>query len=130
MSGRLLYLADRDIAALALAPEEARAALEDALRLPPGDAVSVPKSNLAIRPGDFFQAMPAASRLLGLALVKWLGVKPRPPAGLPNVSALMALSDIASAAPVAVLAANRLTALRTAAMTAIAARRLARADCP
>jgi ornithine cyclodeaminase/alanine dehydrogenase len=124
----VLYLSDRDMARLALAPEDARAAIEEALRFAPGDVFAVPKLNLPIRDGDFFQAMPAAARALGLALVKWTGVIAAPGPGLPNVSALVALSDIARGVPVAVLAANRITALRTAAMTAVAARRLARTD--
>jgi ornithine cyclodeaminase/alanine dehydrogenase-like protein (mu-crystallin family) len=124
----LLYLADRDIARLDLQPEQARAAIEDALGFAPGDVLVAPKLTLPIRAGDFFQAMPAASRALGLALVKWIGVMAHPGPGLPKVSALIALSDLAGGYPVAVLAANRITALRTAAMTAIAALRLARAD--
>jgi ornithine cyclodeaminase/alanine dehydrogenase len=123
-----LYLSDGDVARLALAPEEARAAIEAALRFAPDEIFTVPKLNLPIRDGDFFQAMPAAARALGLALVKWTGVIASPGPGLPNVSALVTLSDIARGNPVAVLAANRITALRTAAMSAIAARHLARAD--
>lgn len=125
---RLLHLSDRDFAQLALAPEEVRAAIEEALRCAPTDVFTVPKLTLPIRDGDFFQAMPAASRALGLALVKWTGVIAAPGPGLPNVNALVALSDIARGYPVAVIAGNRITALRTAAMSAIAARRLARAD--
>lgn len=125
----LLYLSDRDIARLNLEPEEARAAIDKALRFAPGEVFIVPKLNLPIRAGDFFQAMPAAARALGLALVKWNGVVAhRGGQGLPNVNALIALNDIAGGQPVAVLAGNRITALRTAAMTAIAARRLACAD--
>lgn len=125
----LLYLSDRDISRLDLEPEEARAAIEEVLGFAPGDVFAVPKLNLPIRAGDFFQAMPAAARALGFALVKWNGVVAnRGGRGLPNVNALIALSDIAGGQPVAVLAGNRITALRTAAMTAIAARRLARGD--
>jgi ornithine cyclodeaminase/alanine dehydrogenase len=124
----LLYLSDRNLVQLALAPEEARAVVEQALRLPSGDVFTVPKLNLPIRDGDFFQAMPAAARALGLALVKWTGVIAAPGPALPNVSALVTLSDLARGYSVAVLAANRITTLRTAAMSAIAARRLARAD--
>lgn len=123
-----LYLSDRDLAKLALAPEEARTAIEETLRFPPGDVFTVPKLNLPISDADFFQAMPAASRALGLALVKWTGVIAAPGPGLSSVSALVALSDFSRGVPVAVIAANRITALRTAAMSAIAAQRLARAD--
>ena len=125
----ILYLSDRDSARLDLEPEAARAAIEDALGFAPDGVFTVPKLNLPIRAGDFFQAMPAAARALGLALVKWNGVvAQRAGQGLPNVNALIALSDIAGGQPLAVLAGNRITAMRTAAMTAIAARRLARAD--
>jgi ornithine cyclodeaminase/alanine dehydrogenase len=124
----LLYLSDRDLARLALTPEQARGAIAEALRFPPDEVFTVPKLNLPICDGDFFQAMPAAARALGLALVKWTGVAASPAPGLPNVSALIAISDIASGHPLAVLSANRITALRTAAMSAIAARHLARAD--
>jgi ornithine cyclodeaminase/alanine dehydrogenase len=124
----LLYLSERDLAQLDLAPEEARAAIEIALNLPSREVVTVPKLNLPIRAGDFFQAMPAAAKSLGLALVKWTGVIAAPGPGLPNVSALVALNDIERGIPVAVLWANRITAVRTAALTAVAARRLARPD--
>ncbi len=125
----LLYLSDRDIAGLRVGPEAARAAIEEALAFAPGEVFTAPKLNLPLRAGDFFQAMPAAARALGLALVKWTGVVAhRGGGGLPNVNAIIALSDIAHGQPVAVLAGNRITALRTAAMTAIAARRLARAE--
>jgi alanine dehydrogenase len=125
----LLYVSDRDLARLGIGPEEARAAIEAALGFAPGDVFTVPKLNLPIRPGDFFQAMPAAARQLGLALVKWTGVVARRGGSdLPNVNGLIALSDMATGQPVAVLAGNRITALRTAAMTAIAALRLARPD--
>jgi ornithine cyclodeaminase/alanine dehydrogenase-like protein (mu-crystallin family) len=124
----LLYLSDRDLARLNIVPEEARAAIEIALNFLPREVFTVPKLNLPIRAGDFFQAMPAAAKSLGLALVKWTGVIAAPGPGLPNVSAVVALSDIERGMPVAVLAANRITAVRTAALTAIAARRLARPD--
>ncbi len=125
----LLYLADRDIARLDVKPDAARSAIEDALRLAPGDLVAVPKLHLRLGNGDSFQAMPAAARSLGLALVKWTGVvAERGDPGLPNVNALIALNDIAGGQPVAVMGGNGITALRTAAMSAIAAQRLARAD--
>jgi len=123
----ILHLSARDIDALALSPREALEALESALRDP--DVYAVPKVPLPIAPGQFFQAMPVASRLLGLAAVKWVAVAAANPArGLPGVQAQILLSELDGGRPVAAMAGDRLTALRTAAMTACAARLLARAD--
>jgi ornithine cyclodeaminase/alanine dehydrogenase len=123
----LLHLSARDIDALALSPRDALDALEAVLRDPA--VFTVPKVPLPIGAGHFFQAMPVASRALGLAAVKWVAVAAANPArGLPAVQAQILLNDLDSGRPVAALAGDQLTALRTAAMTACAARRLARAD--
>ncbi len=123
----ILHLSARDIDALALGPREVLDALEAALRDPA--VFTVPKLPLPIAPGQFFQAMPVASRALGLAAVKWVAVAAANPArGLPAVQAQILLNDLDTGRPVAAMAGDHLTALRTAAMTACAARRLARAD--
>ena len=71
--------------------------------------------------------MPATVRPLGLAGVKWVSVFPENPSrrGIPNVGGLMVLSEIESGQPTCVMDAAFLTALRTAAVDALAARRLA-----
>lgn len=48
--------------------------------------------------------------------------------GLPNVSAVLVLSRLTDGRPVALMAGERLTAMRTAAMTTAAAKKLARTD--
>jgi ornithine cyclodeaminase/alanine dehydrogenase-like protein (mu-crystallin family) len=76
--------------------------------------------------GDF-RAMPARGG--ELAMLKWISSFPDNPAqGLPTVMGVVVLSDAATSAPVAVLDARSVTALRTGAVAAVAARAIARAD--
>lgn len=72
---RMLYISDADLLKLDLGPENVLRALEDGLRASRGNVYAVPKVSLPIEPGHFFQAMPAAARALGFALVNgwvWL----------------------------------------------------------
>ena len=86
-------------------PRTCCAALEDGLRASRGNVYAVPKISLPIEPGHFFQAMPAAARALGFALVKWVGVAAaNATRGLPNVSAVIVLSRLADGRPVALMA--------------------------
>jgi alanine dehydrogenase len=76
--------------------------------------------------GDF-RAMPARGD--GIALLKWVSSFPGNGAtGVPTVSGVVVLSDASSGAPLAVIDARAVTALRTGAAAAVAARALARAD--
>ena len=79
--------------------------------------------------GYFFQAMMGALAALNLAGMKWFGVVPDNPArGLPSVVSLIALNDLVTGQPVAVMDGNWVTGARTAAMTAAAAKPLAPPD--
>jgi ornithine cyclodeaminase/alanine dehydrogenase-like protein (mu-crystallin family) len=74
--------------------------------------------------GDF-RAMPARGG--DLAMLKWISSFPGNPAqGLPTVMGVVVLSDAATSAPVALLDARSVTALRTGAVAAVAAQALAR----
>src|ERR671937_1067311 len=76
--------------------------------------------------GDF-RAMPARGG--DLAMLKWISSFPGNPAqGLPTVMGVVVLSDAATSAPVALLDARSVTALRTGAVAAVAAQALARED--
>src|SRR4051812_23611583 len=76
--------------------------------------------------GDF-RAMPARGG--GLALLKWITSFPGNPArGLPTVTGVVCLSDAETGEPLALLDARSVTALRTGAVAAVAARALARED--
>jgi ornithine cyclodeaminase/alanine dehydrogenase-like protein (mu-crystallin family) len=79
-------------------------------------------------PGHVFQAKAAVMRAGGFAGMKWFGLVPAAQSSGPTISSLIVLSDIKTGAAVAVMGGNWITATRTAAMTAIAALRLARPD--
>ena len=76
--------------------------------------------------GDF-RAMPALGG--GFAMLKWISSFPGNPAahGLPTVMGVVCLSDAATSEPRLLLDARAVTALRTGAVAAVAARALARA---
>jgi alanine dehydrogenase len=83
-------------------------------------AEMVPKVYLG-RTGYDFRAMPAA--LDGTAAVKWIGVFPNnPKAGLPTTTGVLILSDRENGETLAVMECRTLTAYRTAATSAIAAK--------
>jgi ornithine cyclodeaminase/alanine dehydrogenase-like protein (mu-crystallin family) len=86
-----------------------------------------PKVYVPAYPAGDFRAMPALGG--GHALLKWVTSFPGNPAqGLPTVMGLVVLSDASNGAPVAVLDAGAVTALRTGAAAVLAAETLGRED--
>lgn len=128
--GSLLYLSAGDIAALGITPRAAREALARAfLRHAEGRTHVQPKLTLPLGPGHFFQSLCAAMPDPPYAATKWVGVSAdNDRRGLPNVTGLIVVSDFTTGVPVAVMDGTSLTVLRTAAMSALAARHLARPD--
>jgi len=91
-----------------------------------GRGTMPPKSYLSLEKGDF-RAMPAA--LPGAVAVKWVNVHPQNPSrGLATVMAVIIYSDPDTGYPLAVMDATEITAFRTGATAAIAAKYLARRD--
>jgi ornithine cyclodeaminase/alanine dehydrogenase-like protein (mu-crystallin family) len=123
----MLYLGEGDVAALDLEPGECREAVASAFRAKAeGDAIVIPAVHIDFEPGHGFRSLCAAWPGAGVACGKWLGVRPvGPQSRTPGVNALITLSDADSGLPLAVISANRLTGLRTAAMSALAALALA-----
>ncbi|WP_437964679.1 ornithine cyclodeaminase family protein [Sorangium sp. So ce260] len=124
---KTLLLSQSDVVSL-LAMDAAIAAVEAAfVAHGRGEAAMPPKVYLGLpaHDGDL-RAMPAYAD--GAAGVKWVNSHPKNPArfGLPSVMGLYILSDPATAAPLAVMDATRLTAVRTGAAAAIASKHLAR----
>jgi alanine dehydrogenase len=125
-----LYLTDADVGALAPPPGALADLVASAFREKAGgDAVAPPKSALRLNAtGLYCQTMSAAVAGIG-AGVKWVTLPPHAGArGLPHVSGTVILCDPDTGRIQAILEAARLTALRTAAMSLVVARHLARAD--
>lgn len=101
--------------------------VEDAFRLwADGKAAMPPKAYLPVEHGDF-RAMPAA--LPGCAGIKWVNVHPgNPSRRLPSVMAVIIYNDPETGYPLSVMEATIITAYRTGAASAIAAKYLARTD--
>ena len=120
-----LPVLDHDAVLAAVSPADAIDHVRDALlRFHAGDWVMPPKVYLQSPPFGDFRAMPARGD--GLALLKWVTSFPGNPArGLPTVTGVICLSDAETGEPLMLLDARSVTALRTGAVAAVAARALA-----
>lgn len=130
MSNTLLYLSRRDVRSTGITPAEARHAVLRAFRdHAAGLNRSLPKASLDIGPGHGFQSMPAASATSGIATLKWVAMAPVPAGSTAQgINGLLCVSDYTSGAPIAVMDADEITLIRTAAMSAAAAVYLAPQD--
>jgi ornithine cyclodeaminase/alanine dehydrogenase-like protein (mu-crystallin family) len=129
MDDSLLYLSEADVASAEIPLVRLREAVAAVFAAQARvTAQAAPKSVLTMGPGHVFQAKAAVMRAGGFAGMKWFGLVPAAQSSGPTISSLIVLSDIKTGAAVAVMGGNWITATRTAAMTAIAALRLARPD--
>jgi alanine dehydrogenase len=130
MTESLLYLSSRDIETIGLGPAELVDAVERVFAAQAGGAARPgPKAVVPVAVGHSFHAMPGTIAADGLAGMKFFGVVPdNAERGLPNVCSLVALSDIANALPLCIMDGGWITGVRTAAMTATAAKHLAHPD--
>ncbi len=124
------HLTDDDVRALALTPRAWREAVTAAYRRYAAGRLRVaPKSHLRPSPGELLLALPAVDLERGYSACKWVNVVPAArAAGGPTVNSVLLLNDWRTGQPLALIAADELTAARTAAMSAIAAARYARRD--
>jgi alanine dehydrogenase len=123
-----LPVLDHDAVLQAVSPRVAIERVREGLeRFHAGAWVMPPKVYLPSPPYGDFRAMPARGD--GLALVKWVTSFPGNPArGLPTVTGVICLSDAETGAPLMLLDARSVTALRTGAVAAVATEALARPD--
>lgn len=127
---RLLYLAATDVAATGVTMPEIIAALETAFREHGEGRVEMPpKPGVHSQPDAFIHAMPAYLPALRSIGMKWVSGYPGNQArGLPYISGLLILNDVETGLPLAVMDCTWITAQRTGAATALAAKYLARPD--
>ncbi|MCP5151915.1 MAG: ornithine cyclodeaminase family protein [Chromatiales bacterium] len=126
----LRYLSRADVEACAPAASAMADAIEQAISAREhGEAWSLPKASVVPRPGALYQAMLSASRPLGAAAIKCVGLAAENGArGWPHIGTLIVVHDGESGLPLAVMDGGWITGARTAALTVVAARRLARPD--
>lgn len=88
-----------------------------------------PKPGIHTQPDSFIHAMPAYIPALRSAGIKWVsGYPENQKRGLPYISGLLVLNDVDTGIPYAVMDCTWITAYRTGAATALAAKYLARSD--
>jgi ornithine cyclodeaminase/alanine dehydrogenase-like protein (mu-crystallin family) len=127
----LLYLSRHDVIAAGLTMAEIVEAVEAAFREKGEGRIEMPPKP-GIHPGggdNFIHAMPAYIPALSSAGVKWVSGYPgNQQRGLPYINGLLILNDPETGLPLAVMDCTWITAMRTGAATAVAARYLARPD--
>lgn len=124
---RLLYLSSDDVEAIGLSPGELRTAIADAIRQRRAVVDGGRKMRVQVDEARFFMSMADADPGLGFGVTKWIGyAADNADRGLPAISAQIILNDIETARPVAIMDGAWITTHRTAAISALAARSLAR----
>ncbi len=127
---KLLYLSRADVEAVDVPMREIIDALEVAFRAHGEGRVEMPpKPGVHSRPDAFIHAMPAYIPDLRAIGVKWVSGYPDNQAiGLPYINGLLILNDDETGLPLSVMDCSWITAMRTGAATAVAAKYLARPD--
>jgi ornithine cyclodeaminase/alanine dehydrogenase len=128
--GKLLYLSRNDVEKINLPMAEIIEALDQMfVEKGKGKAEMPPKPGIHPRLNAFLHAMPAYIPSLESAGVKWVsGYPENQKKGLPYISGLLILNDPETGLPITVMDCTWITAKRTGAATAVAAKYLARKD--
>jgi len=132
MSSRkdILYLSRADVEKLKIPARMVIQLVEKAFHKKAESKVEMPPK-IGIHPQDnaFIHAMPAYIREMKSAGIKWISGFPKnPERGLPYISGLLILNDPETGIPLCVMDATWITAKRTGAVTAVAAKYLSRQD--
>lgn len=125
---KILYLSRKDVQNIDLAMSEIIDGLDRMFKEKGEGKVEMPpKPGIHTRPDAFIHAMPAYIPSLGAAGIKWVsGYPENQKKGLPYISGLLILNDPETGIPLAVMDCSWITAMRTGAATAVAAKYLAR----
>jgi ornithine cyclodeaminase/alanine dehydrogenase-like protein (mu-crystallin family) len=126
----VLYLSRKDVECVNLSMAEIIDALNGMFREKGEGRVEMPpKPGIHTRKDAFIHAMPAYIPSMKAAGMKWVSGYPgNQKKGLPYINGLLILNDPETGLPMAVMDATWITAQRTGAATAIAARHLARKE--
>lgn len=124
---RILYLSRKDVEELGLSTAEIIDAVEEAFREKGSGRTIMPAKHwLAPNPRRFYSAMTSLVQSAAAAACKWQsGSADNATLGLPYITGLLILNDTGTGLPIAVMDSTWITAMRTAAATAVTARYLA-----
>jgi ornithine cyclodeaminase/alanine dehydrogenase-like protein (mu-crystallin family) len=126
-AGSLLYLSRADIESLKVSVEDVIRAVERAFREKASGNVEVPpKPGVHPQKDAFIHAMPAYIPKMKSAGIKWVsGFPENPKRGLPYISGMIILNDVETGYPICAMDGTWITAKRTGAASAVAAKYLA-----
>jgi len=127
---QITRISESDLASLGLTTDDVIGCIEHAIQsAAKGRTWSAPKAVITPPDGRYMMAALAASDEPGYLAVKTVVLNPENPVrGLPQINGVVTMLDSSTGLPVAVVDGNWITAVRTAGLSATAARRLARAD--
>jgi ornithine cyclodeaminase/alanine dehydrogenase-like protein (mu-crystallin family) len=127
---QILYLSQADVAKVNLDMATVISLLETSFHEKGAGKVEMPpKPGIHTMPDAFIHAMPAYIPALRSAGIKWVsGYPDNQKRGLPYISGLLILNDAETGIPYAVMDCAWITAYRTGAATAVAAKYLARPE--
>jgi ornithine cyclodeaminase/alanine dehydrogenase-like protein (mu-crystallin family) len=127
---KLLYLSNQDVTAVGLTIDEIISAVERMFDEKGHGRIEMPpKIGIHTMPDAFIHAMPAAITSQKSAGLKWVGGYPdNTKRTLPYITGLIILNDYETGVPLVVMDCTWITAKRTGAATAVAARYLARPE--
>ena len=127
---QVLYLSHADVESVDLPMKEIIDLLEKAFMEKGNGKVEMPpKPGIHTMPDAFIHAMPAYIPSMRSAGIKWVsGYPDNHKRGLPYITGLLILNDVETGIPYAVMDCIWITAMRTAAASALAARYLARPE--
>ena len=124
---KMLYLSKKDVEKVDLPMEEIIEALDEAFKEKGlGKIEMPPKPGIHTQPDAFIHAMPAYIPSLGSAGIKWVsGYPDNYRRNLPYITGLLILNDPETGLPLSVMDCIWITAMRTGAATAVAAKYMA-----
>jgi ornithine cyclodeaminase/alanine dehydrogenase-like protein (mu-crystallin family) len=124
---KILYLSQRDVERVNVPMEEIIETLDEAFKEKGRGRIEMPpKPGIHTMPDAFIHAMPAYIPSLGSAGIKWVSGYPENyKRNLPYITGLLILNDPETGIPLSVMDCAWITAMRTGAATAVAARYLA-----
>jgi len=124
---KLLYLSKKDVEKVDLSMKEIIEALDEAFKEKGlGKIEMPPKPGIHTMPEAFIHAMPAYIPSVGSAGIKWVSAFPENyKRNLPYITGLLILNDPETGLPLSVMDCIWITAMRTGAATAVAAKYMA-----